>query len=61
MATLRLYQVSARGLASEPDARGGTGWPGLQNDSYSPSACATRARAKVDFIDVSPLGRLVKP
>ena len=35
MATLPLYQVSARGLAYEPDSRGGTGWPGKQNDGDS--------------------------
>jgi len=38
MATLGLSQVSGRGLASEPDSPGANGWPGQQNDGYSPSA-----------------------
>lgn len=51
MATLRLYQVSVRRLASEPDSRGGTGWPGPQNDGYSrppvPDARPSALRASV--------------
>jgi putative endonuclease len=30
-----LSQASSRGLASEPDSPGATGWPGRQNDGHS--------------------------
>ena len=43
MATLRLCQVSARGLAFEPDSRGVTGWPGQQNNGHT---CLVRYAAR---------------
>ena len=58
MATSRLCQVSARGLASERDSRGATGWPGQQSNGYfRPTVPGTRPSALRDsvFGSESPL------
>jgi putative endonuclease len=40
-------RVSARELASEPDSRGVTGWPGQRNDSYSLPSVPTPDRRRL--------------